>query len=459
MFKPIWIPSKASLALLSIQTVLRGGIVAIVCGFVFAAHVRAQVPPTLWRTNVSATLFAVDSQTNVYANANGSVITLNSQGVPFQTNHLCPVPSIAPEFALRDLSGNFYFAGNFDGTNDFGGKILVGGWISNTSTPGKWEPGYPTGFIAKYAGNGTLLWASRINGNTAGSNVVSDAALNPDGSVTVGIYVGQIFAQIVDFSSTGSNLWQNSSFDFPFSCGPLRLTGLHGTNGGCYLYNNGQGVVGADHYTSAGAFASGPGLHFAPGSLSTSGKPVTTLANEIYLAGLGQPGPGSNVLEKVVIGGSILWAQPIGNVDQWVLSGDHKGNVYLSGTDGSFSEYDSNGTLIWTNNYNSPAVFALSDLAGNRLVQFADNTIALVSADTGAQVPRVHLNPQGGDGLTSAGFQFTLSADPGSAYQVISTTNFTSWQSLGYVSNSTGNAQIVDPDATNHSQKLYQLAP
>src|SRR4051812_28135754 len=107
-----------------IKTAIRRAMIAVVgSSMVCMASLQAQVPSLLWRTNVNAALFVVDSQTNVYANANGTVITLNSQGVPFQTNHLCPVPSIAPSFALRDFSGNFYFAGNFDGTNDFGGKI------------------------------------------------------------------------------------------------------------------------------------------------------------------------------------------------------------------------------------------------------------------------------------------------------------------------------------------------
>jgi hypothetical protein len=439
-----------------IKTVFRREVMAVAAfSFVFAASLRAQVPSVLWRTNVNATLFAVDSQTNVYANRDGMVITLNSQGVPFQTNSLCPVPSIAPGFALSDYSGNIYFAGNFDGTNDFGGKIIVGGWTNNTPTTGKWQPGYPTGFLAKYAANGALLWATRIDGLIAGSNVVSDLVLNPDNSVVVGIYAGFNFAQIVEFSSTGSNLWQNSSFDFMFSCGPVKLSGLRGTNGGFLLYKYGQGTVGTYHYTSSGAVAvnSSQPITFNP-TTTPNGKPVTTLANQIYTAGSGQGGPGSNVLQKAVIGGSVLWSQPVGGGEQWLLNDDNRGHLYLSGTDGSFSEYDSSGTLIWTNNYSSPGVFGLSDLAGNRIVQFADNTIALISADPGAQVPQIHLNPQAGDGATSAGFQFTLSAHSGSSYQVIWTTNFSSWQSMGYVTNT-----VVDSDATNHLQKFYQLAP
>ncbi len=38
--------------------------------------VRAQSPAILWSTNIGARVFAVDAQTNVYANVGGSVIKL-----------------------------------------------------------------------------------------------------------------------------------------------------------------------------------------------------------------------------------------------------------------------------------------------------------------------------------------------------------------------------------------------
>src|SRR5690242_1173761 len=48
-----------------------------------AHRLCAQAPGLLWTTNVGANVFAADSQTNVYANANGTVITLNANGQPF----------------------------------------------------------------------------------------------------------------------------------------------------------------------------------------------------------------------------------------------------------------------------------------------------------------------------------------------------------------------------------------
>ena len=252
-------------------------------------NVRAQVPGLLWRTNVGATVFASDSQTNVYANANGSVITLSPAGVLFQTNAICPVPSLGASFALRDSSGNFFFAGNFDGTNDFGGQIVVGGWTNLTPTPGKWQPGYPTCYLAKYAPNGALLWATRIDGIVAGHNAVSDLVLNPDDSVTIGIWADLSFTQIGQFDSTGTRLWQTNLANGFNTGGPVKLSSLRGTNGGYLLYRNASGGITTGYYTSSGTAtlnASQVAFVFTP-STNPSGKPVTTSAGEIFTAGIG----------------------------------------------------------------------------------------------------------------------------------------------------------------------------
>ena len=111
----------------------------------------AQTPGVLWTTNVSARLFAVDTQTNVYANSGGTVLILNGDGQLLQSSLICPRPGLAQ----RDSDGNYYFTGimpnhlgfsltwlDFD-SQDFGGVTL-----SNHAV-----------FLAKYSAAGTLLWA------------------------------------------------------------------------------------------------------------------------------------------------------------------------------------------------------------------------------------------------------------------------------------------------------------
>src|ERR1700722_6397020 len=93
--------------------------------FMMGLSAWGQAPGLMWSTNVGATLFALDTNGNTYATTNGSVIILNSSGALIQSNSICPIPGIAQ----RDASGNYYFAGSFAKTQDFGGITLVGGFI------------------------------------------------------------------------------------------------------------------------------------------------------------------------------------------------------------------------------------------------------------------------------------------------------------------------------------------
>ena len=105
-----------------------------------------------------------------------------SPGSAAQTNAICPIPG----FAQRDTSGNYYFAGSFDGTQNFGGITLVGGW-TNCRAP--LTPGYLTCFLAKYASNGDLQWVKSF-GDAAG-NAVSDLPLIQTAPATWAVTVFQ----------------------------------------------------------------------------------------------------------------------------------------------------------------------------------------------------------------------------------------------------------------------------
>jgi hypothetical protein len=373
-------------------------------------NVHAQVPALLWRTNVGATVFGSDAQTNVYANANGTVILLSAAGVPLQTNAICPVPSLGASFALRDSAGNFFFAGNFDGTNDFGGQTIVGGW-TNLTPSHHWEPGYPTCYLAKYAPNGALLWATRIDGQLASSNAVSDLVLNPDDSVTIGIYCGQPLAQILQFSSTGTMLWQTANLSSGFNGGAVKLTSLRGTNGGFLLYRIGSPNAWG-YYTSSGNFAFIPSQPLvSSSSLSKNGKPVTTPAGEIFTAGLQPVGPGLPVIQKALIGGGIMWTQAIGSVEQWILGADAGVNLYLSGTDGTFSKYTSDGVPIWATNFVSAALSLVVDTNGNRFVQFADNSFARLATEPAPVGPFFTKPPVSTTVFAGDSFNFNVTVD------------------------------------------------
>jgi hypothetical protein len=74
-------------------------------------------------------------------------------------------------------------------------------------------------------------------------------------------------------------------------------------------------------------------------------------------------------------------------------------------------------------------------------------------------VPLFRINPQFGEGLRPEGFRFSLLSDPGSVYEIRSSTNSTVWESLGYVTNSIGEIQMLDPGAIDSPWKLYRRIP
>ena len=116
------------------------------------------------------------------------------------------------------------------------------------------------------------------------------------------------------------------------------------------------------------------------------------VTNDAYLAGLGEF-TGQPLLQKSLAGGSIVWTQAIGSVEQCILAEDNGGNFFLAGINGLFSKYDHNGTLIWSNQFDWPVISMLVDAAGNRFVNFSDGSIGRIAADAAPQVPTISSNP------------------------------------------------------------------
>lgn len=338
-------------------------------------------------TNLGARVFAVDAQTNVYASASNTVIRLTAAGVPLQTNTICPLPGLAQ----RDADGNFYFAGSFDGTNDFGGITLVGGWMTPYNHY-QWSPGSPTCFLAKYGSTGSLQWVVSF-GQQGTINWVSDLVINPDGTAMVGFgNYGE--SKLRQYTGTGTNRWESTVSATGGVWVPVKISAIAGTNGGYLLYSG--RVVAGGFYDTAGNLTS---FWFSPGGpplwtsvLSANGKPVAGPTNTAYVAGLDwrdyKP-----VLQKT-LAESVVWTQPLGTVEQWVLAGDSGGNLFLAGTNGIFSKYDGDGNLIWSTNYGPPAVALLVDSQGNRFASFSDGSIARIAGDAPPQLPTISTAPQ-----------------------------------------------------------------
>jgi hypothetical protein len=380
-----------------------------------ATWAQAQAPSLLWTTNIGARVFAVDSQTNVYANVGSTVIRLSSTGVPFQANTICPV---AASYAQRDSAGNFYFAGTFDGTQDFGGITLVGGWINSINfTPPRWVAGYPTCFLAKYTGNGDLQWVKSF-GDQAVRNAVSDLLLDSDIACYVGGYVlprgNYRFSR---FDSAGTILWDiTNGGPFPLTYDGLKLGGL--TTSNCCFFRF-QSTSGEQTGSGTGGQISSSGnLSFFGGQFSlsysglsiTNGKPVIDDLGQVLQAGICNSCGGTEVLRKYGLDGSEVFNVGIAGGQQWTLARGDEASVYLAGTNGVLYYYDSEANLIWSTNLGNPVVSMLIS-QGSRLISFQNGAVARLSDVPPAQPPSILIGPQPVTVFAGDNFQLSASAN------------------------------------------------
>jgi len=362
--------------------------------FLSALAARAQAPALKWSTAANAHLFAVDAQTNSYsATPGGAVVVCDATGAIAQTIPVCNKPG----FARRDSTGDFYFFGTFDGTNDFGGTTLVGGWFNAINfDPPEWQRGYPTFFLAKYDGGGHLLWATNF-GAAPANNIPGDMVVNPDDSVTIGYSPavgtgeGNSGAYVSQYPAGGGGVgWQFALFPNDEGVWPVRLCSQTATNGFAFI-SYGGGISSSTYDATGDREPFGTSLYevYVGNNLWTNAKPVFA-TNTSFMAGY--PNGASQPILGAWRESTLLWSVPL-SVEEWVLAGDAQNNLYLGGVDGAFSKYDGNGNLIWSTNYGSPAVAVIIDTSGNRFVSFNDGSVAELQSDAPARLPTITSPP------------------------------------------------------------------
>jgi hypothetical protein len=408
---------------------------------------QSQSPTLLWSTNVGASIFAVDAQTNVYANAGGTVIRLNADGVPVQTNTICPIPSIAQ----RDAAGNFYFAGNFDGTQNFGGITLVGGW-TNWPSSGQWTPGYPTHYVAKYAANGTLQWVTSFGQQAETLLRLTDLLVGSDdvfvGHLGRSLTVSLPGAPMVTRLDSGGSLQWTKTVSSPFGA-TVKLGGLTSSNL-CHLQIvDGVSVGRLDlNGNTVGFNTAGTFPMYWNAIEVTNGRPVLDNLARVVFAGKTN---NQQLLCKFNLDGSLVWAVNNNNGEQWPLARDASECFYFGSVSNALIKYDANGNELWNANYQKKAIQMVVDSSGIRFVSFADGTIARLAPDESPQPPSVLVAPQ--TQIVSLGnnatFTVTIGGSPTLYYQwrkdgtnLIGAT-FTNYTITGVTSNHIGYYDVI----------------
>lgn len=379
-------------------------LVAIVA--LLALPASGQAPSLLWSTNLGAQVFAVDEQTNVYVNAGGSVIQLNAAGVPLQTNAICPLPGIAQ----RDEAGNYYFSGNFDGTQNFGGITLIGGW-TNWPNPGHWASGYPTHYIAKYSSNGSLQWAKSFGQQAANGNQLTDLLVSDDGRVFAGHYQPDNFlgptAFVTRFDDAGNFHWTVNAGRGLVKLGGLTTTNLHYLS---HTFNSDYQFAGRMDFNGNRLAYNPTGflqIQSSTSSEMTNGKPVVDDGARLFVSGKTN---NQTLISKFASDGALLWMIPKNLNDQWSLAGDAAQSVYCGAANGDFIRYDVDGNQIWVTNHPSTIIRMLVDASGNRFVGFANGAIARLSPEPPPQAPGILIDPQGRTVFTGTNVTLSVSA-------------------------------------------------
>jgi hypothetical protein len=402
-------------------------------------------PGLAWRANLAAKVFSVDAQTNVYANAGGTVFKLTSGGTPLQTNAICPLPGVAK----RDDAGNYYFAGSIDGTQDFGGITLVGGWTNWNGH--QYSPGWPTVFLAKYAANGNLQWVVSF-GSQGPRNTLTDLALDPSGGCYVGYELSSAAGMVTHVSETGLVDWtwaQPVTLAMGYA---LRLGGATSSN--CAVLALDQLPIvrpmfidRAGNTTTLGATALG-----FDGSLCTNTVPVRDDLGNLYNVGWGLNTPGEYLIKCAA--GVTVWTRQVVADAKWTVGRDPAGNVYLAGTNGMLAQYSNSGDQSWSNNFASPCVAMVVDASGNRFVSLADGTVGRLQSDA---VSQAGFSATMGSG--TEGIRLSLVSKPEQIWQVQVSTNLTSWVTVGVVTNIAGGLQFSDPTIKKAQQRFYRTVP
>jgi hypothetical protein len=349
-----------------------------------AGVVRGQAPGLLWATNVGATVFAVDEQTNVYANAGGNIILLSSAGRPFQTNSVCPLPGLA----RRDIAGSYFFFGQFDGTQDFGGVILVGGWTNHL---GGYAPGYPTCFLAKYGNDLALKWVTSFGGQAI-PNVPSDITTDPSGRWYASYTDRTGAGRIALVSATGAVVWDRAVQPSPGLTYSVTVAGPSVSN--CWsLVCTRDPLLRAGTIDQVGNYSNFSLLYSATFDITNSKPLIDDLGRVFEIGQKVAFQPGSQVLQKIGPGPTLVWSKTVPDDLIWLLARDTQSSVYLAGSDGVLAKYNTDGIFIWSNQFPQAIISMVVSPAGIRFLSLADGSIARLEDEPPPQKPVILSGP------------------------------------------------------------------
>jgi len=331
--------------------------------------------------------------------------------------------------ASTNVNG-FYFAGTFTGTQDFGGKVLTSGAVTNGVT----NSTLPDCFLACYAPKGQLLWVEQFHGTNAGSqNRVDDLSVDYNGTSVVVAWDDAgipMLSRYVNFTFDAGQFLQTNIFPDlapTMSAGTIKLD---------YYLPTSFLIFQDNHSISGGFFDGGNGITNIVTGLSwtdplawnghSSAPPFPSMNKDLVLAGLAIssniPPNSEPVFEEVHGSNMVVTTVSLGSAEQWVAGGDYY--VYFADVNGNFSKRFFNGTTSWTTNYGSPVLALYEYQKPNRFISLVNGNIARLAPD-----PIVPPLIERG-AATPGGFVLDIQAAPFAFCAVLSSTNLSSWNQI-----------------------------
>ncbi|MGH7972116.1 MAG: hypothetical protein ACREIC_25665, partial [Limisphaerales bacterium] len=118
---------------------------------------------------------------------------------------------------------------------------------------------------------------------------------------------------------------------------------------------------------------------------STNSKPVIDSLASVFEVGIcfspTNPGCSAQVLRKCGPGSTEIWSEEVSPDAQWALASDSGSHAYVGGDNGMLAQFDSSGTLVWSNNFATPCQRMVVDVSGNRFLSFTDGSVARLQGD------------------------------------------------------------------------------
>ncbi|ELS01647.1 Beta-propeller repeat protein [Xenococcus sp. PCC 7305] len=273
------------------------------------------------------------------------------------------------EGLATDINGHVYIAGSSLGTIEGTFQIDSDAWVN------------------KYDGQGNLLWSQQLG--FSGFDSATGVATDLGGNVYISGFTNGIsdeangggsVAWVTKYDVQGNLLWnqQLDASGSEISAGVT--TDIHGNfyiSGDTTRSNSENTNAWVAKYDAEGNLLWNQQLDSAEAEFDYSQAVTTDLSGNVYIAGgtngsidRGNAGLNDAWVAKYDGEGNLLWTEQLGTVGNDAAEGittDSEGNVYISGftnetlgeanaggSDAWVAKYDSNGNLLWTEQFGSP---------------------------------------------------------------------------------------------------------